>query len=208
MKRALWGALVGAGLAACGGGHKETTEGGATTQPAPASEAPAPASMAPAGGGNGPGAGGEAHATINPASGSDVHGTATLKQEGDKVMLRVEARGLTPGKHGLHIHETGDCSAPDAASAGGHFNPGNEPHGAPDAPQHHAGDFDNIDIKPDGTGTLELSSDRITLGEGPNSVIGKAIIIHGGVDDLTSQPAGNAGPRIGCGVIEAGPPTP
>jgi Cu-Zn family superoxide dismutase len=198
--RATLAALVVAALAACGGGRQETAgEGGATTQPtttqpttAPATEAPAPAA-----------AGGGARADIAPASGSEVTGTATFTQEGDQVAVRIEAKNLTPGKHGVHVHEKGDCSAPDATSAGPHFNPAGAPHGAPGTEHRHPGDFGNMEVGADGTGTLTLTVGDLTIGEGPNAVVGRAIVIHADPDDLTSQPAGNAGARVGCGVIQA-----
>ncbi len=194
MMRATLVAGLAAALAACGGARQETDGGGATTQPttAPATEAPAAA-------------GGSARADIAAASGSTVAGTATFTQEGDKVAVRIEARNLTPGKHGVHVHEKGDCSAPDATSAGGHFNPAGAPHGGPDAEHRHPGDFGNMEVGADGTGTLTLTTDRLSLGQGAHSVIGKAIIIHADPDDLATQPTGNAGGRVGCGVIQAAP---
>ena len=143
-----------------------------------------------------------ASATIEARSGSTLSGTAVFEETSDGVRVVVELSGLTPGDHGVHVHEVGDCSAEDASSAGGHFNPTGVDHGAPGSQPHHAGDFGNITIGEDGTGTLELTSKDITLGEGANSIRGRAIVIHGGADDLTSQPSGAAGPRIGCGVIQ------
>jgi len=152
----------------------------------------------------------EATATLESRSGSTTTGTATFTEDGDKVTLTLEVSGATPGKHGAHIHEKGDCSAADATSAGGHWNPTTKPHGAPhdhaDGEHHeseiHLGDLGNIEIGQDGKGTLTLSKADWKIGDGSAAdVVGKAVIIHGGEDDLTSQPAGNSGPRVACGVI-------
>ncbi len=159
-----------------------------------AAEPGAPAS-APAGNSK------KASATIEARSGSKITGTATFEEMRDDVHVTVEIAGATPGEHGVHIHEKGDCSAPDASSAGPHFNPAGRAHGAPGAPMHHAGDFGNITIGPDGRGTLSIMSHDINVKGGPRSVRGRAIVIHEKPDDLKSQPAGDAGARIGCGVI-------
>ncbi len=141
-------------------------------------------------------------ATIEARSGSKVSGTATATQSDGTVKIVVSAEGLTEGLHAVHIHQKGDCSAPDAMSAGGHFNPTNEKHGAPTAPEHHAGDFGNMKVGPDGKGTLEIESQKLTVAPGPNSVVGRAIIIHEKADDFVTQPTGNAGGRVGCGVFK------
>ena len=139
-------------------------------------------------------------ADLQPASGSKVSGSVSFQRESDKkVRVTAHLTGLTPGKHGIHIHEKGDCGAPDASSAGPHYNPTGHPHGAPSA-EHHMGDLGNIEAGADGTGHLDLVVDFIDL-DGPNSVIGKAVIVHAGQDDLTSQPSGNSGARVACGVI-------
>lgn len=124
---------------------------------------------------------------------------------GDPVTITAGITGAPAGSHGFHIHEVGDCSADDFTSSGGHFNPTGVPHGGPDDAERHAGDLGNIVIGEDGTGSLELSSSLITLVEGEaNSVLGRAVILHEGEDDLVSQPTGAAGARIACGVIGAG----
>lgn len=144
-----------------------------------------------------------ATATLEGRSGSDLKGTAEFVQSGEEpLVVRVRLQGTTPGLHGLHVHETGDCSAPDAASAGGHFDSGNAPHGGPGTEQSHDGDLGNIEVREDGTGDLATTSDRLTLDEGATSVVGLAVVVHAGPDDLTSQPAGASGDRIGCGVVE------
>ncbi len=131
-----------------------------------------------------------------------VAGSVTFSQWGDSVEVVAEVRGVSPGPHGFHIHEIGDCSAPDFTSAGGHFNPGGTPHAGPSDPVRHAGDLGNIEIGEDGSGFLTISSSLITLAPGPNSVVGRAVILHEKADDLVSQPTGDAGGRIACGIIE------
>jgi Cu-Zn family superoxide dismutase len=150
-----------------------------------------------------PAAGPQARATIEARSGSNVRGWATFTERstgGVAVVVHIE--NATPGVHGIHIHEKGDCSAPDAASAGAHFNPGGMPHAAPTATQRHAGDLGNITIESNGTGHLEIVDDLLTVRPGPNSVVGKSVVFHEKADDLTSQPSGNAGGRLGCGVVQ------
>ena len=118
------------------------------------------------------------------------------------VAVVVHIENAPPGIHGLHVHEKGDCSAPDASSAGGHFNPGGDPHAGPTEMHRHAGDLGNITIEANGTGHLELVTDLLTVRPGPNSVVGRAVVFHEKADDLKTQPTGNAGGRFGCGVIQ------
>ncbi len=160
--------------------------------PAPAAAEPAPSAPAPA----------VAHADVQSSSG--VGGTVTFTEQGSTVTVEARLTGVGAGEHGFHVHEKGDCSAPDFTSAGGHFNPTGAAHGAPSDAAHHAGDFGNITIAADGTGSLALSSSMVTVTSGPNSVVGKAVIVHEKADDLKTQPTGDAGGRIGCGVVEAG----
>ena len=144
----------------------------------------------------------KAMATILAKSGSTVTGTATfteLSTGGARVHVHIE--NAPPGAHGLHIHEKGDCSDPKAMSAGGHFNPGGMQHAGPMDLKRHAGDLGNIEIKSDGKGDLEISSDLLTVKPGPNSVVGRSVVFHENADDLKTQPTGNAGGRLGCGVI-------
>ena len=144
-----------------------------------------------------------ARATIEARSDSTVTGTATfteLSTGGVRAHIHIEK--APPGTHGLHIHEKGDCSDPKAASAGGHFNPGGMPHSGPMDMKRHAGDLGNIEIKADGTGDLDITSDMLTVKPGPNSVVGRAVVFHEKADDLRTQPTGNAGGRFGCGVIQ------
>ncbi len=144
----------------------------------------------------------QAKATIEPKSGSTVTGTATFTEVSGGVKVVVHIEKAPPGTHGLHLHEKGDCSDPEAKSAGGHFNPTSMPHAGPMDQAHHAGDLGNIEIGADGTGNLEITSSMITVKPGPNSVVGRAVVFHEKADDLKTQPTGNAGGRLGCGVIQ------
>jgi Cu-Zn family superoxide dismutase len=142
----------------------------------------------------------QAIAVLHPTQGSDVHGTVRFVQEKDGVRIVADVEGLTQGKHGFHVHETGNCSSPDAESAGGHFNPTGKQHGAPSDKERHAGDFGNITAGADGRAHYEMT-DRMMQLSGPHSIIGRAVIVHANPDDLKSQPTGNAGARLACGVI-------
>ena len=116
------------------------------------------------------------------------------------IRVIVDMEGLSPGDHGFHVHEYGDCSAPDGTSAGGHFNPDGQPHGAPTDTERHVGDLGNISA--DGMGMAHLEwTDTFLSFSGPHSIVGRGVIVHAGADDLTSQPTGNAGARVACGVI-------
>lgn len=147
----------------------------------------------------------KAVAVLHPASGSQVMGTVTFTQAGSEVKVVADITGLTPGKHGFHIHEFGDCSAADASSAGGHFNPTKHQHGAPDASDRHAGDLGNIEADASGKAHLEWSDKMMKL-SGDESIVGHAVIVHEKVDDLKTQPTGNAGGRVACGVIGVAKP--
>lgn len=133
-------------------------------------------------------------------------GVATLVEEDDGVHITVDAHHLTPGIHGFHIHERGICEAPSFESAGGHFNPTNKLHGFDHPEGYHAGDLQNIEVKQDGTISETVKTGAVTLKSGePNSLLqneGTALVIHADPDDYVSQPAGNAGERIVCGVIK------
>jgi len=140
-------------------------------------------------------------AVVHPTKGNKASGKVTFTKMPDGVKVVADIDGLTPGKHGFHIHEKGDCSAADASSAGGHFNPTHMPHGGPDSPKRHVGDLGNIEADAAGHAHFERVDNVIQL-DGPNSVIGRAVIVHADADDFVSQPAGNAGARVGCGVIQ------
>jgi superoxide dismutase, Cu-Zn family len=149
---------------------------------------------------------GEATARLAATKGSEASGTATFSSAGkDGVRLMIEVSGLKPNaQHGLHVHEKGDCSAPDATSAGPHFSLQGQEHGSHEGDKYHAGDLGNLQADAQGKAkkTLVVPDSKLSLTTGPSSVVGRAIVVHGGPDDLKSQPAGNSGPRIACGVIE------
>jgi Cu-Zn family superoxide dismutase len=142
----------------------------------------------------------KAVAVLTPSSGSSVHGVITFTKEGDGIHVTGKIEGLTPGTHGFHVHEFGDCSAPDATSAGGHFNPSGEPHAAPEAEKRHEGDLGNVEADANGVANYDRV-DKVLKFNGKGSIIGRSVVVHGNPDDLKSQPAGNAGPRVACGVI-------
>jgi len=131
---------------------------------------------------------------------SGVSGTVTFVQKGARTMITAELSGLTPGKHGFHVHEFGDITSLDGGSAGGHFNPEGTPHGGPDSAERHVGDLGNIVADANGKATYSRR-DRVVKLRGPNSVVGRAIVVHAGTDDLTTQPTGDAGARAAYGVI-------
>ena len=144
---------------------------------------------------------------IHPLGDSGVHGTVTFTQQQDGVHIHAELTGLTPGEHGFHVHQFGDCTMTDGTCAGGHFNPTGAPHGGPDSPagKRHVGDLGNIVADASGKAVYDRVDKMIAL-NGPHSIIGRSIIVHAGRDDLKSQPSGDAGARVGCGVIGIGDP--
>ncbi len=146
-----------------------------------------------------------ATASLESTKGSKAFGEATFEQVGsNKVRVTVFAQGLKPdGEHGFHIHEAGDCSSGDGMSAKGHFNPLGKPHGQP-GPQSHAGDLPMLKAAKNGRAKLEAEIDGITVGPGPTSIVGRGLIIHADPDDFKTQPTGNAGARLACGVIRPG----
>ena len=173
-----------------------------TPEPAPADD---PATAAPT-----PSGPSRAVAQIAEVDGSGVTGSVEFVDLGDAVEVRYNLSGLTPGEHGFHLHQTGACG-PDstgtpAGAAGGHFNPLSSEHGAPSAApaQRHAGDLGNILAEATGQ-ALGVRIDSVLSFEGPTAILGKAVLVHGGEDDLTSQPSGDAGPRVGCGVVNEAP---
>ena len=139
---------------------------------------------------------------LEPRSGSKVKGTLVLREQKDGVLISGEISGLMLNKtHGFHVHEKGDCSAPDASSAGPHFNPTGAPHGKAWSGPHHAGDMPNIETDNWGVAQVSILLEGAMLAPGPSSIAGRAIVVHRDPDDYSTQPAGNAGPRIACGVI-------
>jgi Cu-Zn family superoxide dismutase len=148
-------------------------------------------------------AGPEASAELRDQSGKIV-GRATFTQVDGGVRVHVEVSGLTPGQHGIHIHEAGRCDPPDFTSAGGHFNPYGRRHGLKNPEGPHAGDLPNLVADAGGRAIFEATAALVTLGPGPGSLFGSAgtaLVIHANPDDEMSDPAGNSGPRVACGVI-------
>jgi len=143
-----------------------------------------------------------ATATLAPTAGNTAAGSVTFTQNGDKVTVNAKLTGLAPGGHGFHIHEKGDCSAPDAMSAGGHFNPGGKQHGAPDAADHHAGDMPMLQADASGNATLTADLAGPGIDSGVADIVGKAVVVHKDPDDYKTQPTGNSGARVACGVIK------
>jgi len=142
-----------------------------------------------------------ATATLAPTAGNTTAGTVTFTQKGDKVTVNAKLSGLAPGAHGFHVHEKGDCSAADAASAGGHFNPTNKPHGNPASPDHHAGDMPALVADASGNASFQGDLTPMSVGGGVTDIVDKAVIVHKDADDYTTQPTGNSGARVACGVI-------
>jgi Cu-Zn family superoxide dismutase len=145
-------------------------------------------------------------ATMSATNGGSVEGEISFQKSATGVRITGELTGLEPGNHGIHVHENGDCSGDKAEGSGGHFAPEGDPHGAPSdqAEEHHVGDLGNLVAEADGTATVDLSDNELTLNRGPNGIIGKALVVHAGEDDLTSQPSGNSGDPLSCGVLPAG----
>lgn len=172
-------------IAACGHGGKKKCEAcnkhghGATAAPLPASPM-------------------QAAATINSVGKSKVSGLVQLAADGSDVRVTYNLKGLKKNaSHGFHIHEFGDCTSLDGSTAGSHFNPTSAPHGAPDAPAKHVGDLGNVKADAKGTASGEARISGGALG----TLVGRSLMLHAGADDLTSQPSGNSGDRIACGVI-------
>jgi superoxide dismutase, Cu-Zn family len=147
----------------------------------------------------------KAVAVLAPTEGHKAFGIVTFTAVDSGVRVVGEFSGLTPGKHGFHIHEFGDCSAPDGTSAGGHFNPTNMPHSTPTSGKRHIGDMGNVEAGKDGTAFIDYVDTTISL-SGEYSIIGRGLIVHEKEDDLTTQPTGAAGARIACGVVGVGKP--
>ena len=145
-----------------------------------------------------------ASATLQATEGNSVAGTLEFTSVDGGVRVTGQVTGLQGGEHGFHVHENGDCSAPDASSAGGHFNPASTAHGRVGQGEHHAGDSDNISANAQGAATVDTLLQGVTLGDRSGTdIVGKGVIVHADPDDYTTQPTGNAGGRLACGVIAA-----
>ena len=187
MKRAWIGAvLVVVVVAAAGCGMTEEAAPAPEAAPMAVEEAPPTAS-----------------ATLMAREGGTVAGEVTFTEIDSGVLITAHITGAPPGTHGFHIHDVGDCSSADFKSAGGHFNPTGMPHAGPADMERHAGDLGNVEVGEDGTAHHEAASKMITVSEGPNSVVGRGVILHEDADDLVSQPTGAAGARLACGVVES-----
>lgn len=147
-------------------------------------------------------------AMLAPTEGNIASGVVNFSQDGDIMQVNIRVDNLKPNSiHGVHIHDVGDCRAPDASSAGGHFNPHGKSHGGPFSEPRHGGDLGNIQADANGTAIISIQVPGISLGKEDDSIIGRAVIVHEQGDDLTSQPSGNAGARIACGLISKNPDT-
>jgi len=143
----------------------------------------------------------KAIAVLHPTTGNNVKGTVTFTEEADGVQVHAEITGLTPGNHGFHVHEFGDCSSGDASSAGAHFNPTGKPHAGPDAAERHSGDMGNVEADASGKATIDYLDHQLSLTDDQQSAIGRSVVVHAKADDLKSQPSGDSGARVACGVI-------
>jgi Cu-Zn family superoxide dismutase len=139
-------------------------------------------------------------ADLSPTAGNTVRGTVTLTGEPGGVRIVADLEGLSPGEHGFHIHASTDCSGLDAASPDVHFSPVAGPHGGPAAAQKHAGDLGNLIADATGRARMDILASGLSL-EGPESVVGHAIVVHGAADDLLTQPDGKAGAPVACGLL-------
>lgn len=142
----------------------------------------------------------KAIAVLQPMGDSKVAGSVVFTKSGDGLRVEGEISGLSPGKHGFHVHQFGDLSSPDGKAAGDHFNPGGHKHGGPETDERHAGDFGNLEAGADGKAKVSLSAKDLSF-SGANSVIGRSIVVHAKADDLKTQPSGDSGGRIAVGVI-------
>ena len=146
-----------------------------------------------------------ATASLLSTIGNATTGEVKFTQKGDKVMVTGLVSGLKPNaEHGFHVHEKGDCSSGDGMSTGGHFNPGGKAHGAHGAMEHHAGDLPSLKADASGTARFSFESGMISVGSGAANVMERGLIVHRDPDDYKTQPTGNSGPRLACGVISKG----
>lgn len=145
----------------------------------------------------------QARAALEAKSGSSVAGQVNFQEMKDKLRVTGMVTGLKPNTdHGFHVHEKGDCSAADATSAGGHFNPDGQPHGYYRQAKHHAGDLPNLRANEKGEAKVSFDVEGLRVNEGQHGIANRAIVVHANPDDYQSQPAGDAGARIACGIIK------
>jgi len=142
-------------------------------------------------------------ADLAPTKGNAAMGRVTFTPQAGQMRVVAEVSGLQPGSHGFHIHEKGDCSAADGTSAGGHFNPLGKPHAGPGSGERHAGDMPMLVADASGNARLDVVLDTLTVGGGPTDVLGRGVIVHKDADDFKTQPTGNSGARVACGVIRS-----
>lgn len=143
----------------------------------------------------------QAIAVIYPTEGNDASGEVRFTQTDNGIQVDANIIGLDEETaHGFHVHEFGNCSADDGTSAGGHFNPEEMPHSGPQADERHVGDMGNLESDGNGEAVLSYTDTHMAF-SGDNNIIGRAVVVHAGQDDLESQPTGDAGARLGCGVI-------
>ena len=142
----------------------------------------------------------DAIATVMPTKGNTVSGVVTFSKVKDGVRVIADLKDLSPGIHGIHIHEFGDCRADDGSSAGGHFNPHDKAHGAPDAPERHVGDLGNVVVDENGVAVFDVVDPLLEL-DGEHSIFARSVVIHTAVDDFQTQPHGSAGGRVACSTI-------
>ena len=143
-----------------------------------------------------------ASAKLEATKGNSTAGDVKFATRGTKVLVTANISGLTPGSHGFHIHEKGDCSSGDGMSAGGHFNPLSKPHGPPTTMDRHTGDMPMLLADASGNASISTELDVMTIGSGATDIVGKAVVVHKDPDDYKTQPTGNAGARVACGVIQ------
>lgn len=142
-----------------------------------------------------------AFSSLTPTQGNNVRGLVVFHQMDGQVMVHARLTGLRPlGEHGFHVHEAGNCASPDGSSAGGHFNPDGKPHG-PQGAAHHAGDMPALKADANGVVDQKFALSGVTVDSGAAGVVGRAVIVHAQADDYTTQPTGNSGARLACGVI-------